>query len=659
VSRFFLKNLLPCLIVVFFPVSAYLLLKFANLFCGWASGTPLIEEGNFIFEVTAINAVPIYFVMMVVFLFFNRVLSAFLLGTVSCFTFTGINAAKLTLLDNFFLPTDIVATQQVIGLIPDFWNELAGYLAILTILVIACALSMTWDYKRKPRSKRFLTRFAVLAIGVSGSFVFWNADSEAWSHTYPPRLRSNYIFSKKVQYGKKGAILGFARNMRTMIATDAPEDYNQANIRRIAQKRLNHDTDSQRQESYQKLYSSTHAETAGRQVAEKPSTATINPHEKINLIFYMMEAFWDPLLLEEVGITIEPDPIPFFRSLTAKHPSGQLIVPTFGGMTAKTEFEVISGFANHFFNNLPYYGAISRPFDALPEVLKDAGYHTLAIHPYRKWFWNRSSIYPIIGIDQFIGQKQFGAPSMAGRFIADKAMVDKIIQISEQKSPFFIFGITMSTHGPYDRANNPNNFTINAGNKTFTNNQLDNVNNYLKLINQADQAFKRLVEHFENKQEKTVIVAFGDHLPSMGDMFNDIGYFTNTNAKERFLRKYSTPLLIWSNFGLPRENLFLSANYLAPFTAKLLQIKMPPSYQFANEIIEHVPILSSSPTIRKTYATQTLSPGAINGWVRDYQLVAYDALLGDQILNNIDPKKRSMQKFEKIADSIRTEKSSK
>ncbi|MFK4998743.1 hypothetical protein ACI2OX_19850 [Bacillus sp. N9] len=47
-----------------------------------------------------------------------------------------------------------------------------------------------------------------------------------------------------------------------------------------------------------------------------------------NVIVVLAEALWDPLLLENVEFA--EDPIPYFRSLTERHSSGELLVHIYG-----------------------------------------------------------------------------------------------------------------------------------------------------------------------------------------------------------------------------------------------------------------------------------------------------------------------------------------
>lgn len=76
--------------------------------------------------------------------------------------------------------------------------------------------------------------------------------------------------------------------------------------------------------------------------------------QKPNVIMLQLESFFDPLQYR--NYEFQNDPVPFFRYLKEKYPSGYLSVPSVGAGTANTEFECITAM------NLDFFGPGEYPY---------------------------------------------------------------------------------------------------------------------------------------------------------------------------------------------------------------------------------------------------------------------------------------------------------
>ena len=88
-----------------------------------------------------------------------------------------------------------------------------------------------------------------------------------------------------------------------------------------------------------------------------------------NVVFVQLESFFDVDALEDASFST--DPIPVFRELMETCPHGQLRVPSVGGGTANTEFEVLTGM------NLDYFAAGEFPYNT---ILKDTSCETVCFN---------------------------------------------------------------------------------------------------------------------------------------------------------------------------------------------------------------------------------------------------------------------------------------
>ncbi len=88
---------------------------------------------------------------------------------------------------------------------------------------------------------------------------------------------------------------------------------------------------------------------------------------------------------------------------------------------------------------------------------------------------------------------------------------------------------------------------------------------YLTLANKTDQAFKILVDYFEQQDEPTLIVMFGDHQPSLEQEFLDKAYGVKQDdmTMEQYMGKFKVPFVIWANYELPDDTIDkISLNFL-------------------------------------------------------------------------------------------------
>jgi len=101
-----------------------------------------------------------------------------------------------------------------------------------------------------------------------------------------------------------------------------------------------------------------------------------------NIIVVMNEAYSD---LSAIGdFEASEDYMPYFRSLYGSENtiSGNVHVSVLGGNTANTEFEFLTGDTMAFLptGSIPYQQFLTKELPALPQILKDYGYTTTAIH---------------------------------------------------------------------------------------------------------------------------------------------------------------------------------------------------------------------------------------------------------------------------------------
>ena len=181
-----------------------------------------------------------------------------------------------------------------------------------------------------------------------------------------------------------------------------------------------------------------------------------------NIIVIMNESFSD---LGIVGdFETNEDYMPFVHSMQKGQKNtitGNLLVSTFGGGTANTEFEFLAGDTMAFlpFGCSPYQMYVKSEMPSLVGALEAQNYQTVAMHPYLSTSWNRPQVYQSFGFDEQCYEDSFPSDveRVRGR-VSDSASYKKIIELYENKpkgQPFFLFDVTMQNHGGYEREGYP------------------------------------------------------------------------------------------------------------------------------------------------------------------------------------------------------------
>jgi len=313
------------------------------------------------------------------------------------------------------------------------------------------------------------------------------------------------------------------------------------------------------------------AAAAGERVLDFFPTPNPAPHPaanvRPNVIVIMSEAFMDPTIIDNLHFST--DPVPNFRRLAAEHISGDVVVPVFGGGTANTELEFLTGSAMFFMGSAYYvpYNNVGRYFfrdiaAAMPWLFRANGYHAVAVHPYTRYFFSRNLVYPRLGFNEFIGYEDMQDPHYKGFFVSDEFFTDQIIAqilLAEQvDEPLFLFGVSMQNHWEYwgsKYSGWPEDITVYS--PYLNDYEQAVVRSFAQGIYDADKQLGRLVDFVESRDTPTIIVFFGDHLPILGE-HNDaflqrLGFISDQRIwhwdEQDRQRMFSVPYLVWSNFA--------------------------------------------------------------------------------------------------------------
>lgn len=358
--------------------------------------------------------------------------------------------------------------------------------------------------------------------------------------------------------------------------------------------------------------------------------------EKPNIIVIMNEAYSD---LSVIGdLEASEDYMPYFRSLYGAENtiSGNVHVSVLGGNTANTEFEFLTGDSMAFLptGSIPYQQFLSEELPALPKILKDCGYTTTALHPYNSNGWRREEVYPLLGFDEFLYNGTFTYKDRLRGYITDESAFKEIIRAYEEKKddgPFFSFLVTMQNHGGYAKEWDDFERTITV--KGQENDRLSRINAYLTLLKITDDAYRDLISYYENVDEKTIILMFGDHQPHMDDSFLEAlyGKDLNTLTQEEMALRYQTPFVLWANYDINEaEHVDISANYLSTLLMETAGLEKTPYQSFLSGLQKELPVVTANFCIDADgnfYGSE--GRGRLEELLGNYEIIQYNHLFDE------------------------------
>lgn len=264
--------------------------------------------------------------------------------------------------------------------------------------------------------------------------------------------------------------------------------------------------------------------------------------QKPNVIMLQLESFFDPLQYR--NYEFQNDPVPFFRYLKDKYPSGYLSVPSVGAGTANTEFECITAMNLDFFGpgEYPYKTVLQKTScESVAFDLKELGYGAHAIHNNEGTFYDRHKVFSQLGFDTFTPiEYMYDVERNPTGWCKDKILIGEIEKnLNSTDGPDFIYTISVQGHGAYP-----------------------DFEYYCSQVSEMDQFIQNLVFALNRRKEPTVLIMYGDHLPGFS--------WEAADMKNNSL--FQTQYVVWNNLGLPIVHRTVEAYQLASYVLEMLDI---------------------------------------------------------------------------------------
>ncbi len=282
--------------------------------------------------------------------------------------------------------------------------------------------------------------------------------------------------------------------------------------------------------------------------SEKQATS-VTPEKEPNIIVVLLESFCDP---NEINfLSTAEDPIPTFHNLEANYSTGYLTVPVVGAGTSNSEFEILTGMSLQYFGTGEYpHKTVLKEVDqceSIASALAPLGYASHAVHNNGGNFYSRVNAFSKMGFDSFTSKEMMDITAYTpnGSWPTDDILVGETMKTLDAtpNQADFVYTITVSSHGDYptEKIIETPAFPTTGAADEASQNQWDY---YVNQLHEVDTFMANLIEQVNQRDEDTMIVFFGDHLPTMG--------LTDEDMKSGDI--YKTKYVTYNNFGLPKED---------------------------------------------------------------------------------------------------------
>jgi len=589
-------------------------------------------------KVYPLNFVLYLLIYLIVFVCINRLRVSMILTNTIIYLLAIVNYFKLQFRGEPLEPWDFFSAKTAM-------NVSSGYQLSLSIVLIYTFLfflllnlvTMKIRFSMTRIRSRVLLGAATSALSVFMVMSLFGTDRYAVAaFGFMEQIGiTNNVWNQTSNYVENGLVVAFTMNAQYM-NVDKPSHYS---IRAVSD--LQADMEYGSLENVITLPIQRSAEFALHQALPTEQPAPVEDNVplvpvtqdtvvKPNIITIMCESYAD---LTTVGDFITNEEVtPFYDSVSENVIKGTLYVSTYGGGTANTEFEFLTGNSMAFLPNgsVPYQQYISSPTGSLAQILDSEGYSTIAVHPYIASGWNRTSVYSNFGFDQFLSVDDFITPKYVRGYVSDESSYDKLIELYESKpegQPIFLFNVTMQNHGGYGKEydNFEEQITL-----TEYPNEYPETEQYLSLLNESDAELEQLIQYFSQADEPTVICFFGDHLPNLKNDFYDtiLGKDLSELSSEEMLDLYKTPFLIWANYDIPEQEIdMISANYLSTLLLQTANMDLPEYNQYISSIYPDFPVISGRTIIDANgIAYESISAVPNSEMINNYAILAYNNL---------------------------------
>ena len=201
---------------------------------------------------------------------------------------------------------------------------------------------------------------------------------------------------------------------------------------------------------------------------------------------------------------------------------------------------------NHFgMGEYPYKTILqTEPSESVCYNLKTKGYTAHAIHNNTGVFYDRNLVFSNLGFDTFTSLEymQDVEYTLAG-WAKDNVLLGCINDcLDSTEGSDVVYTITVQSHGKYP-SKYEDMLPIDAVGFSEDEDTNSEFRYYINQLYEVDRFIGELIASLEARDERTVVIMYGDHLPSFDIEAEDL------EGGDLFATEY----VIWDNFGLEKR----------------------------------------------------------------------------------------------------------
>ena len=534
-----------------------------------------VEAWKFVVDHTGpylFNSYCIFVALSIVFLskrrgWFRVFVSMFfiILGIINCIIL--LNRVSPFGYTDLYMISDLLTMQDSNYFSPQ--QALIAIIALIIYIIIMCIYWVKGPKKQQPKPiwQRIILVVALFASLYPSTVLLRNAG-----------IMTSYFGNLAQGYLDYGYLYGFSTSVLDR-GMNRPFGYSESKIENIVEK-----------------------DASYVQTLEIPSEDDSQP----NIVVMLLESFYD--VSESDFLKTSEDPIPFVHYLEKNFSTGHCIVPVVGAGTCNSEFEVLTGLSCNFFGPGEYpQKTILKETDveSYADVLKELGYGTHVVHNNGGNFYSRANAFSMMGFDTFTSKEMLDITDYTplGNWPTDDILVEGTMDAMDQtEGSDFVYTITVEGHGSYPTYVVEEDPAIKVQAKGKTEEERLAWEYYINRIYNVDDFLKSYIEALDARGEDTLVIMFGDHLPTMGLKSDEVA------TGDLYKTKYFT----WNNFGMEKQDKDLA------------------SYQLVSEFLNRLNIHNGNINAYHQTAMAAGKKYGTSDYMNDLKMLQYDIMYGDR-----------------------------
>ena len=541
----------------------------------WMSRHSFVEACKFVVDHTGpylFNSYCIFVALSIVFLskrrgWFRVFVSMFfiILGIINCIIL--LNRVSPFGYTDLYMISDLLTMQD-----SNYFSPQQALIAIIALIIYIILMVIFWlkgpkKQQPKPIWQRIILVVALFASLYPSTLLLRNAG-----------IMTSYFGNLAQGYLDYGYLYGFSTSVLDR-GMNRPFGYSESKIENIVEK-----------------------DASYVQTLEIPSEDDSQP----NIVVMLLESFYD--VSESDFLKTSEDPIPFVHYLEKNFSTGHCIVPVVGAGTCNSEFEVLTGLSCNFFGPGEYpQKTILKETDveSYADVLKEIGYGTHVVHNNGGNFYSRANAFSMMGFDTFTSKEMLDITDYTplGNWPTDDILVEGTMDAMDQtEGSDFVYTITVEGHGSYPTYVVEEDPAIKVQAEGKTEEERLAWEYYINRIYNVDDFLKSYIEALDARGEDTLVIMFGDHLPTMGLKSDEVA------TGDLYKTKYFT----WNNFGMEKQDKDLT------------------SYQLVSEYLNRLNIHNGNINAYHQTAMAAGKKYGTSDYMNDLKMLQYDIMYGDR-----------------------------